>query len=242
MMGCDEAEFIRIFLTRNTTHLAKLFMEYSHKHEYTMKKLVEKKFSGKLEKIMLTVVDSVTNRFVYFADVLESSMSGVGMDHEKFNSTIIRLRRTGEMKAVKEAYLQKYGKSLEKRVKGETSGDHEKLAVALIETPSIDIQLSGSVMNDKELVEMVKNLAIGGNKDMDMCKGKYEILNIQSMKCLDDTNGLHVEARSNSNPDSQRWGFTHDSNGRFVIKNHVSGNVLDVCGGQDNHLNPVISI
>jgi annexin A7/11 len=80
MIGCDEGEFIRIFLTRNYTHLTKLFNDYSQKHGITMVKLVEKKFSGKLEKIMLHVVNSIMDRTSFFSELLHSSMAGLGMD------------------------------------------------------------------------------------------------------------------------------------------------------------------
>lgn len=93
---------------------------------------MEKKFSGKLEKIMLDVCDAIINRGLYFAEQFEKTMSGIGMNQEKFNALLIRCRYNQELAMVKAAYLEKYGKSLEKRVKGETSGDHEKLAVALI--------------------------------------------------------------------------------------------------------------
>jgi hypothetical protein len=36
------------------------------------------------------------------------------------------------MEAVKKAYLSKYGKTLERRVEGEISGDYKKLMLALV--------------------------------------------------------------------------------------------------------------
>jgi len=43
------------------------------------------------------------------------------------------------MEAIKQAYMQRYRKTLESRVSGETSGSYKKLMVALIgDTPKTD--------------------------------------------------------------------------------------------------------
>jgi hypothetical protein len=51
----------------------------------------------------------------------------------KFDRIVIRLLRSNELAPVKQAYLQKHGKSLESRVKSETRGDYERLILGLIQ-------------------------------------------------------------------------------------------------------------
>jgi hypothetical protein len=48
------------------------------------------------------------------------------------NSLIVRIKFFGMMEPVKAAYFKKYGQTVERRVKGETSGDHERILVSLI--------------------------------------------------------------------------------------------------------------
>lgn len=74
----------------------------------------------------------MTDPYTYFADLFESSMSGVGTNDEMLIRLAIRFRHPQVLINLKKAYLQKYGKSLVKRIEGETSGDYEKLLVALI--------------------------------------------------------------------------------------------------------------
>jgi hypothetical protein len=134
-MGTDETEFIRIFNTRSFPHLHAVFQAYAKKHERTMMKVIEKEFSGDLGAVLRYLVTYVEDPATYFANHLEDSMAGIGTNEEKLNRLVLRVRRIRYMPQVKEAYLKKFGKSLDKRVKGETSGDYEKLLVALIEVP-----------------------------------------------------------------------------------------------------------
>jgi hypothetical protein len=134
--GKDDAEFIKIFNTRSERHLFNVFTAYGKKYGKTVEKVVKNEFSGFMEHILVETVRCVMNKPIYFADLLESSMAGLGCDAHKLARVLNRLRGTKLMEYVKDAYLQKNGKSLEKRVKGETSGDFEKLLVAMINQPT----------------------------------------------------------------------------------------------------------
>jgi len=134
-IGTDEAEFIRIICNRGYKHLINVFNAYARKHERSITKVIQKEFSGTLETLLLNTVNWIQDYPTYFAEQLESSMAGIGTDEDKLNRLIIRIRRLGIMPQVKEAYLKKYGKSLDKRIKGETSGDYEKLLIALVLLP-----------------------------------------------------------------------------------------------------------
>ena len=133
--GTDEAEFIRIFCNRGFGHLMNVFNAYAKKYERTVRKVVQKEFSGKMETFLVAMVDFITDYPTYFADLLESAMAGVGTDEAKLNRVVLRCRRMGILGPVKEAYMKKYSKSLEKRIRGETSGDYEKLLLALVNLP-----------------------------------------------------------------------------------------------------------
>jgi len=133
--GTDETEFSRIFLNRGQKHLLNVFNAYATKYQHTMLKVVQKEFSGKTETLMSWVVTSILSPAEHWADMLESSMAGVGTNDNMLSRCVVRIRRAGLMPATKEAYLKKYGKSLDKRIKGETSGDYLKLLLALVELP-----------------------------------------------------------------------------------------------------------
>eukprot|EP00158_Paraphelidium_tribonemae_P002033 Partr_v1_DN25056_c0_g1_i4_m50604 putative annexin A7 len=132
-IGTDEAEFIRLLANRQYVHLKRVFAAYAEKHGKTMSKVVEKEFTGLGETVLLAMVRCIDETAEYFANLLHESMKGVGTDEEKLHRIILRIRATPIMEEVKAVYLKKHGKSLRKAIESETSGDHEKLLVALIE-------------------------------------------------------------------------------------------------------------
>ena len=67
------------------------------------------------------------------AEMLEAAMSGLGTKDERLAWRIIRGHwERNRWEAVKAAYQRKYGRSLKSRVKGETTGDFEKILCAVI--------------------------------------------------------------------------------------------------------------
>jgi hypothetical protein len=131
-IGTDETEFIRLICNRHYDHLARVMVAYAQKYGHTLAKDIKKEFSGHIEKVLVAMCDFIENRPAYFAKLLEATMSGIGTNEEQLNRLVLRLRATPLMPAVKGAFLQLYGKSLDERIKGETSGDHEKLLLALV--------------------------------------------------------------------------------------------------------------
>lgn len=59
-------------------------------------------------------------------------MSGLGTKDEMLIRLAVRCRDPTLMHAIKQAYQAQYGKSLNSRIAGETSGDYEKLLLAII--------------------------------------------------------------------------------------------------------------
>ena len=51
-----------------------------------------------------------------------------------FNRLVRAHWNPSRLEAIKTAYKQRYGKTLEARVKGETSGDYQKLLVAIVKS------------------------------------------------------------------------------------------------------------
>jgi len=75
-------------------------------------------------------VKSVLDYPAWVAERLESAMAGLGTNERRLSRLIARNRSTIEY--VKQAYLRLYGKTLRRRITGETSGDYQQLLLALI--------------------------------------------------------------------------------------------------------------
>ncbi|KAI8913492.1 hypothetical protein EDD86DRAFT_223489 [Gorgonomyces haynaldii] len=131
--GTDKAQFIRFFNTRSDRLLRHAFIAYEQKHGKSMEKVIKKEFSGKLETLLVHLTRVAMDPYTYFAELFESSMSGIGTNEELLNYLVARFREPTLVGAIKEAYQKKYGKSLIDRVKKETSGSYEKLLVTVLE-------------------------------------------------------------------------------------------------------------
>ncbi len=59
-------------------------------------------------------------------------MKGMGTDDDKLIRLVVRHRAPYVITPIKQAYQTKYGKSLAKRIKSDTSGDYCKLLLTCI--------------------------------------------------------------------------------------------------------------
>ncbi|KAI3641196.1 hypothetical protein MIR68_000802 [Amoeboaphelidium protococcarum] len=136
--GTDEVEFIRILATRSYPQLRQVFTTYAAKHGHTMEKAIKKEFSGKIEKALLDLVRVVNNRAKYFAEEFEEAFQGtLGINEGKLHRLLIRFRKNALLHDINAAYMEKTGDSLERKIKKVTSGDHEKLCVALLKDGNV---------------------------------------------------------------------------------------------------------
>jgi len=132
--GTDEDEFIALLCNRGADHLRNVFKAYESKHKMSMDKVIKKEFSGSIESALLTMVRMIEDRPNAIARQFEDAMSGLGTNEKKLMRLAVRYRDPATLQSVKAAYQKKYGKSLVKRVEGETSGDFKKALVAVLES------------------------------------------------------------------------------------------------------------
>jgi len=131
-IGTDEMAFISILCNRPDSHLRNVFDIYQQKHGHTIEKAISKEFSGDIKKALTNLVASIRNKSEYIASLFEKSMKGMGTDDDKLIRLVVRHRAPNVINPIKQAYQTKYGKSLAKRIKGDTSGDYCKLLLACI--------------------------------------------------------------------------------------------------------------
>uniref|UniRef100_A0A8C6S0U3 Annexin n=1 Tax=Nannospalax galili TaxID=1026970 RepID=A0A8C6S0U3_NANGA len=96
-----------------------------------MEEAIEEETSGDLQKAYLTLVRCARDLQSYFAERLYKAMKGTGTDEE----TLIRIivtRAEVDLQGIKAKFQEKYQKSLSDMVHSDTSGDFQKLLVALL--------------------------------------------------------------------------------------------------------------
>ncbi|XP_044002792.1 annexin A6-like [Aphidius gifuensis] len=130
-LGTNEFEFNFIFAQRNVHQLRLIFQEYSKLYGHDISTTISREFSGNAEEALLTIVECVKNSALYFAEQLNDSMAEIETKDQKLIFICVT-RSEVDMGDIKEAFYQKYGKTLEKRILENISGDFKKCLIELI--------------------------------------------------------------------------------------------------------------
>lgn len=92
-----------------------------------------KEFSGHMEDALLFQLRHAVDKYMHAAQLLEDSMAGLGTKDHLLVARVVRYHWDREFLAnVKGAYQARYKRSLAGRIKGETSGDYQRLMLACI--------------------------------------------------------------------------------------------------------------
>ncbi|XP_063087205.1 annexin A13 [Cavia porcellus] len=129
--GTDELAFNEVLAKRSYKQLRATFLAYQLLIGKDMEKAIEEETSGDLQKAYLTLVRCARDLEGYFADRLYKAMKGVGTDEDTLIRIIIT-RAEVDLQGIKAKFQEKYQKSLSDMVSSDTSGDFQKLLVALL--------------------------------------------------------------------------------------------------------------
>ncbi|KAF8174952.1 hypothetical protein BJ912DRAFT_989350 [Pholiota molesta] len=135
----EEPPFFEILINRSDQHIAAVITAFSLRYK-SLSKVIKKTFSGTIEHGLLHIVHGAKPKrdqqgIWRDAKLLEKSMAGLGTKDQQLVYRLVRAHwAPGRMEAVKDAYKRRYGKALEGRVRGETSGAYRDLLVAILRT------------------------------------------------------------------------------------------------------------
>ncbi|CAI7564127.1 unnamed protein product [Penicillium manginii] len=107
---------------------------FHRRYNVSLEKHLEKEFSGHMEDAFLHMLRTATDAAMRDAILLEECMAGMGTKDERLVVRVVRVHwNRNHKERVKAAYRHRFGKNLIDRVRGETSGDYQRLMVALLE-------------------------------------------------------------------------------------------------------------
>ena len=125
----DEETLITFTLNHSNEQRVKIRADYKEKFS---RDLLED-FNSKLKSDFLNVLTALyKDPFEYDADLLYEAMKGIGSDKEVITE-VLCFRTPDKMNKVKAKFQEKYGKELVDEIKSETSGDYQKIVMALLE-------------------------------------------------------------------------------------------------------------
>lgn len=130
--GAEQLTVCSILTNRSDGQIRAIAHAYQVRYGIALETVLKKEFSGHMEDALIRMVRSGTDRAMRDAVELEECMKGPGTKDQMLVSRMVRIHwdRT-HMTQVKGAYRAKYKKDLIERIKGETSGDSERLLVAM---------------------------------------------------------------------------------------------------------------
>ncbi|KAK0745020.1 hypothetical protein B0T21DRAFT_358841 [Apiosordaria backusii] len=135
-VGTDEMKVCSILSTRNANQIRAIAYEYQQKYARSLEDVIRREFSGHMEDALLFQLRQGLDKYMHHAALLEDAMAGAGTKDHLLVSRIVRYHwdRT-HMQNVRGAYEKRYHRSLVSRVRGETSGDYERLLLACLGEP-----------------------------------------------------------------------------------------------------------
>lgn len=132
-VGTDEIKVCSIFSIRNDNQLRAIAYAYQQKYARNLEEVIRKEFSGHMEDALLFQLRHALDKYMHQAQLLEDAMAGMGTKDALLVARVVRAHwDRNNMANVRAAYEKRYHRSLASRIKGETSGDYERLLLACI--------------------------------------------------------------------------------------------------------------
>lgn len=132
-MGTDEIQICSIISKRSDGQIRAIAQMYQQKYQITLQKVIEKEFAGHMKQALLLMVNRAADPAMTEAELLEAAMAGLGTKDNLLVNRVIRNHWNAAHKdQVKQAYAHRYARALISRVKGEVSGDYQRLMIAVL--------------------------------------------------------------------------------------------------------------
>jgi annexin A7/11 len=127
-LGTDDSTFIEIISRSSAEHLQQVSAVYARKHGHPLEKAIESETSGSFRKTLLAFC---TPRPKYVAVRIHDAIHGIGTN----DSLLIRMVAFNEkpiLAAAAAVYLEMYKHKLADDLKGDTSGNYQRLILRLL--------------------------------------------------------------------------------------------------------------
>jgi len=128
-IGTDDHTFVDIFSRRSPAFLQRVSFFYAQSHKkHTLQVAIKKETSGHYKSLLLALSKP---RYELYADRLYKAMHGAGTD-DRALIYIFSILTKAELKITADIFQKKRGRTLASMIKGDTSGNYEKLLLRIL--------------------------------------------------------------------------------------------------------------
>lgn len=127
-IGTDEPVFVNVLGKHSKAKIKTIAERYNEEYKMTLAAAIKSEMKFKLGDAL---VAQISNRYDYFAGVLLKAVKGLGTDDDDV-VFVFSMLEEDEIKKVSHAYYKLYRKSLLNDLRGDTSGNYQKLLIAQI--------------------------------------------------------------------------------------------------------------
>ncbi|KAI9851202.1 MAG: hypothetical protein M1824_002821, partial [Vezdaea acicularis] len=131
--GTDQITVCQILTSHSNGQLRAITQAFEHKYRVPLEKVIVKDFSGHMEDALVRILKIANDKIMLDAEELEDTMKGFGTKDYLLVERVVRVHWDRQhLDQVKRAYQFRYKRDLAGRIKGETSGDYQRLMLACI--------------------------------------------------------------------------------------------------------------
>lgn len=129
-LGTSEEVFNKIFSISSPPEIFSINEHYSKVSKFTLRRAIEKEYSGDCKKALLTVLDSILSITEYYARRINKSVKGIGTSDRMLIRALVS-REENDISEIRECYKNIFGKDMVDDIKSDTSGDYRTLLVGI---------------------------------------------------------------------------------------------------------------
>ncbi|KAK6945720.1 Annexin repeat [Dillenia turbinata] len=127
----ENEDLIRILTTRSKAQLSATLNHFNDQVGNPINKDLKADPNDPYLTLLRAVIKCLTCPEKYFAKVLRLAINRLGTDEEALTRVVVT-RADVDMKNIKEEYYRRNSVPLDKAIRGDTSGDYERMLIALI--------------------------------------------------------------------------------------------------------------
>ena len=129
-LGTDEEVFNKVFALSSPPEIFSINNFYTELTSKSLEDAVKKEFSGSMKAALKAILESIICPSVYYAKRVKKAVKGLGTKDKMLIRNICS-REGINMKEIRESYKKLFGKEMVDDIKGDTSGDYQRILMLL---------------------------------------------------------------------------------------------------------------